>query len=139
MNGDLIADVNFANMIEFHSQNNFYATMGVYSYLHEVPYGCVEVRNNRLAGLGRKPIIEKTVNSGIYILSAQAASAIPRNIYFPITTLFEDALKKNLICGTYAIEKEWFDIGAPQQLRQARGELWMIANEALSRRLFREF
>jgi len=34
MNGDLIVDTNFTDMIEFHSQNDFYATMGVYSYLH---------------------------------------------------------------------------------------------------------
>lgn len=123
MNGDLITDVNCADMIEFHSQNDFYATMGVYSYLHQVPYGCVEIKNNRLAGLEEKPVLEKMVNAGIYVLSPQAVSAIPKNICFPITTLFEDALKKNLACGTFAIEKEWLDIGGPQQLRQARGEL----------------
>ncbi|TRZ52417.1 CBS domain-containing protein [bacterium] len=122
MNGDLIADVNCADMIEFHSKNNLYATMGVYSYLHQVPYGCVEIKNNRLAGLEEKPVLEKMVNAGIYVLSPQVVSAIPKNICFPITTLFEDALKKNLACGTFAIEKEWLDIGSPQQLRQARGE-----------------
>lgn len=123
MNGDLIVDANCANMIEFHSQNDFYATMGVYSYLHQVPYGCVEIKNNRLAGLEEKPVLEKMVNAGIYVLSPQAISSIPKNICFPITTLFEDALKKNLACGTFSIEKEWLDIGAHQQLRQARGEL----------------
>jgi len=123
MNGDLIVDANFADMIEFHNQNDFYATMGVYSYLHQVPYGCVEIQNNRLAGLEEKPVLEKMVNAGIYVLSPQAVSAIPKNIFFPITTLFEDALKKNLVCGTFAMEKEWLDIGAPQQLGQARGEL----------------
>ena len=123
MNGDLITDVNCADMIEFHSKNDFYATMGVYPYFHQVPYGCVEIQNNRLAGLEEKPVLEKMVNAGIYVLSPQAVSAIPKNIYFPITTLFEDALKKNLTCGAFVIEKEWLDIGGPQQLRQARGEL----------------
>ena len=122
MNGDLIVDVNCDDMIEFHSQNDFYATMGVYPYLHQVPYGCVEIQNDRLAGLEEKPILGKMVNSGIYVLSQQAVSAIPKNTCFPITTLFEDALKKNLVCGTFAIEKEWLDIGSHQQLRQARGE-----------------
>ena len=122
MNGDLIVDTNFTEMIEFHSQNHFYATMGVYSYFHQVPYGCVKIQNNRLTGLEEKPVLVKMVNAGIYVLSRQAVSAIPRNTNFPITTLFEDALKKNLVCGAFAIEKEWFDIGSPQQLRQARGE-----------------
>jgi dTDP-glucose pyrophosphorylase len=122
MNGDLIVDTNFTDMIEFHSRNNFYATMGVYSYFHQVPFGCVEIQDNRLAGLEEKPVLEKTVNAGIYVLSPQAVSAIPRNTYFPITTLFEDAIKNNLVCGTFPVEKEWLDIGSPQQLRQARGE-----------------
>jgi len=108
-------------VIEFHSQNDFYATMGVYSYFHQVPFGCVEIQDNRLAGLEEKPVLEKMVNAGIYVLSRDAVSAIPKNSYFPITTLFEDALKNNLVCGTFSVEKEWFDIGTPQQLLQARG------------------
>jgi NDP-sugar pyrophosphorylase family protein len=122
MNGDLIVDANFSDMIEFHSQNDFYATMGVFSYFHQVPFGCVEIEDNRLAGLEEKPILEKTVNAGIYVLSPQAVSDIPRNTYFSITTLFEDAIKDNRVCGTFPVEREWLDIGTPQQLRQARGE-----------------
>jgi hypothetical protein len=67
MNGDLIVDTNFTDMIEFHSRNDFYATMGVYSYFHQVPFGCVEIQNNRLAGLEEKPVLEKMLNAGIYV------------------------------------------------------------------------
>ncbi len=123
MNGDLIVDANFVDMIEFHSKNAFYATMAVYPYFHHIPYGCVEIQDNRLTNLEEKPVLEKKVNAGIYVLSPQAVSAIPKGTSFPITTLFEDALKKNIICGAFAIEKEWLDIGSPQQLRQARGDL----------------
>jgi len=123
MNGDLIADVHCGDMIDFHSQNDFHATMGVYSYLHRVPYGCVEIRNNRLVGLEEKPVLERMVNAGVYVLSPQAVCAIPKNTYVPITALFEGALKKNLACGTFQLQKEWLDVGSPQQLCQARGEL----------------
>jgi dTDP-glucose pyrophosphorylase len=122
MNGDLISEANCGGMINFHTQNDFYATMGVYPYFHQVPYGCVEMKENKLASLEEKPVLEKMVNAGIYVLSPQAVSAIPKSTSFPITTLFEDALSKNLPCGAFAIEKEWLDIGNPQQLRQARGE-----------------
>ena len=123
MNGDLIADVHCDDMIDFHSQSDFHATMGVYSYLHRVPYGCVEIRNNRLAGLEEKPVLKRMVNAGVYVLSPQAVSAVPKNAYFPITALFEEALKKSLACGSFQIEKEWLDVGSPQQLCRARGEL----------------
>ena len=123
MNGDLIADANCGDMINFHTQNDFYATMGVYSYFHQVPYGCVEIKEDRLASLEEKPVLEKMVNAGIYVLSPRAVCAIPKNTSFPITTLFEDALSDNLPCGAFIIEKEWLDIGTPKQLRQAHGEL----------------
>ena len=122
MNGDLIAEANCGDMINFHTQNDFYATMGVYSYFHQVPYGCVEINENRLASLKEKPVLEQMVNAGIYVLSPQAVAVIPKGTSFPITTLFDDALSKNLPCGAFTIEKEWFDIGTPQQLRHARGE-----------------
>ncbi len=122
MNGDLIIDTNFPDMIEFHSRNDFYATMGVYSYYHQVPFGCVEIKDNSLTCLVEKPVLEKMVNAGIYVLSPQAVVAVPKNTYFPITNIFEDAIKNNLVCGTFPVEKEWLDIGSPQQLRQARGE-----------------
>jgi dTDP-glucose pyrophosphorylase len=122
MNGDLLAEANCGDMISFHAQNDFYATMGVYSYFHQVPYGCVEIKENRLAKLEEKPVLEKLVNAGIYVLSPQAVTTIPKNTPFPITTLFEDALSKNLSCGVFSLEKEWLDVGTPKQLRQARGE-----------------
>ena len=122
MNGDLIAEADCGDMLNFHNQNNFYATMGVYSYFHQVPYGCVEIEKNRLASLEEKLVLEKTVNAGIYVLSPQAVTAIPKNTLFPITTLFEDALIKDLDCGAFTIEKEWLDVGTPNQLREARGE-----------------
>jgi NDP-sugar pyrophosphorylase family protein len=122
MNGDLIAETNCGDMIDFHKHNEFYATMGVYPYFHRVPYGCVEKNENRLVNLVEKPVIEKIVNAGIYVLSPQAVSDIPKNKYFPMTTLFEDALVKNVVCGSFTIEKEWIDIGTPKHLRQALGE-----------------
>ena len=122
MNGDVISEADCSRIITFHTQNDFYATMGIASYFHQVPYGCVETEDNRLRSLAEKPVLEKMVNAGIYVLSPQAVSAIPKNTSFPITTLFEDAFTKNLPCGAFTIEKEWLDIGTPKQLKQARGE-----------------
>jgi len=123
MNGDLIAEANCGDMTDFHKKNDFYATMGVYPYVHQVPYGCVEINGNRLASLEEKPVFEKMVNAGIYVLSPQAVKAIPRNKSFPMTALFEDAFTKKLRCGAFPVEKEWLDIGTPKQLREARGEM----------------
>lgn len=122
MNGDLIAEVNCAKILDFHHENGFYASMAVYPYFHQVPYGCVKTESDKLTTLEEKPVLEKLVNAGIYVLSPQAVTDVPKGESFAITSLFEAALLKGLECGAFTIDKEWLDVGTPRQLLQARGE-----------------
>ena len=66
-------------------------------------------------------MVQKTVNAGVYALSPKAVSDVPLNTFFPITNLIEDGLAKDLPCGTFSIEKEWIDVGRPQELKKATG------------------
>ena len=119
MNGDLIVDVDLSRMLDYHIQNNFYATIGVHRYVHEVPYGCIDEKDGRVLSVKEKPVVEKTINAGVYVLSRKAVESVPIGTFFPITNLFEDALGKNLPCGAFSIEKDWIDIGRPKELKRA--------------------
>lgn len=122
MNGDLIVNINISDMFEFHNLNKCYATMGVYGYTHEVPFGCVETHQGKIIQLVEKPVLEKTINAGIYILSPAAVASVPPECFFPITHLFDESLKNDIACGAFVIENEWLDVGRPKELKQARGE-----------------
>ena len=121
INGDLVVDVNLSAMLDYHSQNEFYATIGVYPYSHEVPYGCINEKDGRVKSINEKPIVRKLVNAGVYVLSPEAVASVPHETFFPITNLVEKALEKKLPCGAFTIEKEWIDIGRPQELKKATG------------------
>ncbi len=120
MNGDLITEIDFDQMISFHEKHQFYATMGVSSYAHEVPYGCVKVQRDRIMELKEKPILQEIINAGVYIISPEALEAVPKNAYFPVTDLFEKALGKKLACGAFKVAKNWIDVGQPNELIKAR-------------------
>lgn len=122
-NGDLILDVDLSNMIDFHVQNEFYATIGVHPYCHQVPYGCIEIKGDQIIRIKEKPLIHKTINAGLYVLSPEAVSSIPQDTFFHITHLFDVALEKSFRCGAYTIDKEWIDIGQPQELKKASGQI----------------
>jgi dTDP-glucose pyrophosphorylase len=122
MNGDLIVEADISNMLHFHKNNTYFATMGIHYYNHEVPFGCVEIDNNRIVALEEKPLITKIVNAGVYVLSPEAVNSIPRNTFFPITTIFENALAEKRPCGVYHLDGDWIDIGQPDQLQKARGQ-----------------
>ncbi len=121
LNGDLILESDIDNMLKFHQTNNYYATMGVHYYSHEVPFGCVEVDQNRIVTLEEKPLLSKIINAGVYVLSPEAVTSVPKNTFFPITALFEAALNEKRSCGAYYLDGDWIDVGVPEQLRHARG------------------
>ena len=122
MNGDLISEFNVGKMLDFHKESQAFASMAVSEYIHRVPYGCVEtLPSGFLTAIHEKPVIEKKINAGIYVLSPEAVQSVPLDTFFPITVLFENALKLNLPCGVYDAGSEWIDIGTPEELYRARG------------------
>ncbi len=121
INGDLVVDVNLSRMLDYHTHNEFYATIGVHPYSYEVPYGCIDEKDGRVISVEEKPAVQKTVNAGVYVLSPEAVASVLPHTFFPITNLVEEALAKKLPCGAFTIEKEWIDIGRPLELKKATG------------------
>ena len=120
MNGDLVMQANIEGLLRFHQEGEFYATMGVKPYWHEVPFGCVETESGRILKVQEKPSIDKLINAGVYVLSPKAMASIPEK-FFPITELFESALLDEQPCGSFLIEDEWADVGRMGDLKQAQG------------------
>lgn len=122
MNGDLIIQVDFDTMLQDHARQKRYATMAVTPYHHRIAFGCVECGDNgHITALEEKPLVQKLVNAGVYVLSPDAVKNIPEGS-FPITQLFEEAVRDAKPCGTFLVE-DCLDVGQPQQLAQARGSV----------------
>ena len=119
LNGDLVTQVDLATMFAFHREGRYVATMGVRRYVHEVPFGCVEVSNGEIVRLEEKPPIERLVNAGIYLLEPSLLARVPRE-FFPVTSLFEECLRNRERIGAFEIEDDWMDVGQRDQLRKAR-------------------
>lgn len=119
MNGDLVTQLDINRILAFHSEGNYHGTMGVRRYLHSIPFGTVEIENQQVLGLEEKPTLAKYINTGVYILSPELVRAIPKS-FFPMTSLFEQSLKKGERIGAFEIEEDWIDVGRFEQLKQAR-------------------
>lgn len=120
MNGDLLMDGDLSKLIRLHSAGEYYASIGTHFYSHEVPFGCLKVDDNQIIELEEKPLVTKTINAGVYLLSREAIARIPRGTFFPITDLFKEALWKGLRCGAFDLDGDWIDVGYPEQLDLAR-------------------
>lgn len=119
MNGDLVTEVNVHELLRFHAEGEFTATLGVRPYLHQVPFGCVQIQDGCVVRLEEKPTLTQSINTGIYVISPKLLPRVPRR-FFPITRLLEQCVENGERVGAFPLENEWIDVGISDQLREAR-------------------
>jgi len=121
LNGDLLTQFDVGNMIAFHTQGHYLVTVGVYQYFQSVPFGVLDIEDNRILGIREKPTIAYTTNAGIYLLEPSLLDRIPKDVEFAIPSLMEECFSRGEALGAFRIEEDWMDIGRPQELQHARG------------------
>jgi len=122
MNGDLLTNINFEHMMDYHLSNQSIATMGVREYDFQVPYGVVNIDGVSILNIEEKPIHRFFVNAGIYVLSNEALSLIPNNKFYDMPTLFEELIEKKLKSISFPIREYWLDIGRLEEFEKANNE-----------------
>lgn len=119
-NGDLVTQVDVGSLLHFHNEGGYVATIGMRNYAHEIPFGCLEVNEGAVTAIVEKPTVSQLINAGIYMLSPAILKRVPRR-FFPITELFETALREGAAVGAFEIVEDWIDVGHREQLKEARG------------------
>lgn len=120
MNGDLLTRANFSTILEYHNENNSFATMCVREHSFEVPYGVVKSDGNRIVSIEEKPKEVTFINAGIYVLSPQALDYIDPNNYLDMPTLFMNMKKKDLPVLSCVLRDYWLDIGRMEDFHKAQ-------------------
>jgi NDP-sugar pyrophosphorylase family protein len=119
MNGDLLTNVNFENLLDFHSIYNSTATMCVRDCSFQIPYGVVSLNGSQILAINEKPIQKFFVSAGIYVLNPSVLDFIPQNSFYDMPTLFEKLIaeKNNVI--SFPIHEYWLDIGRISEYEKA--------------------
>ena len=122
MNGDLLTNVNFEHLLEFHLQNNSLATICVREYDFQVPYGVVNIKDGQVISIAEKPIHKFFVSAGIYMLSPKCIDLIPFDEFYDMPTLFEKLIDINENTMSFPIREYWLDIGRMDEYEKANNE-----------------
>lgn len=126
MNGDLLTNVSFRHLLDFHRQNKAQATMCVREYCVDVPYGVVENEGTRFGAITEKPTHTYFVNAGIYVLNPSMLNLIPENQLYDMPSLFEEVRGAGEETAVFPIHEYWLDIGRIEDLERARSEYTKI-------------
>lgn len=121
MNGDLLTNINFEHMLEYHLSNNAIATMGVREYDFQVPYGVVNVEGHEILNIDEKPVHSFFVSGGVYVFSPDVLDVIPDD-YYDMPTLFEKLIEDKKKSISFPIREYWLDIGQMSDFHRANAE-----------------
>jgi dTDP-glucose pyrophosphorylase len=122
MNGDILTNVNYDQLLDFHKSNNAKVTMCVREYDIEVPYGVINMQNESITSIEEKPVHSFFVNAGIYLLEPKCIDLIPNNEFYDMPTLCEKLLDLNEKISPYPLQEFWLDIGRMVDYEKANKE-----------------
>ena len=126
MNADLMTDVNFSKMLNFHIEMGAAATMGVREYDFQVQFGVVDLKDGFISKINEKPLQRFLVNGGIYILEPKILSLVPPGQFFDMPVLFDMLIERKEKCSAFPIHEYWLDVGRIEDLENAE---WRAKNK----------
>jgi len=120
-NGDIVTEVNYAHLLDFHLENSSDATMAIKKYELQNPYGVVNTDGLNISSFEEKPIQISYVNSGIYAINPSALGCLDINTFCNMPDFFMDLKSKQYQVTVYPIHETWADLGHPKDLHDVNG------------------
>jgi dTDP-glucose pyrophosphorylase len=117
-NGDIIADISYANLLHFHESNQSEATMAIKKYELQNPYGVVNTKGIQIISFEEKPVQTSYVNAGIYALNPSALKYLQKNTPCDMPNFFEILKNNQYLTSAYPIHETWRDVGRPVDLSE---------------------
>jgi len=123
MNGDILTNINFEKLLDFHNISNADATMCVREYEYQVPYGVVCSEGNRVLAMEEKPIQQFYVNAGIYVLNSSIVKSILKDERVDMPTLLERKIAHGGDVMMFPVHDYWLDIGRMDDFEKAQRDI----------------
>jgi dTDP-glucose pyrophosphorylase len=122
-NGDVLTDIRYGDVLDFHCSHKASATMAVRFYESQHPFGVVQINGIDIVGFEEKPIVLSHINAGVYVLEPSAIDAMNKGERCDMPMLFNRLRDKNERTIVYPMHEPWLDVGREDDLKQAREEI----------------
>lgn len=119
-NGDVLTDINYNEILDFHVRHGATATMAVRQYEMQNQFGVVKIKGVEIEGFEEKPIYRSHINAGIYVLSPEALMLLHTGQRCDMPMLFDRIKQNGGKTIVYPMHEPWLDIGRPADLALAQ-------------------
>lgn len=115
-NGDVITDIRYGELLDFHIRHHAAATMAVRVHEWQHPFGVVQTQGVEIVGFEEKPVARSHINAGVYVLEPDALSVLSAEAHCDMPTLFERLQAQAKRTVAYPMHEPWLDVGRPDDL-----------------------
>lgn len=123
INGDILTNVDFSKVLDFHIKQESDATMCVRDYEIKVPFGVIEGEGHEITAMVEKPTYRYFVNAGIYIISNHIIKTLLKNERLDMPGLFERKQAEGLKILKFPIHEYWLDVGRHDDFKKAQVDI----------------
>jgi NDP-mannose synthase len=120
MNGDILATIDFGDLMRFHRQGSAVATIVTYPRSVKIDLGVIEFdEHGHLARYIEKPTHHYHVSTGVYIFEPRVREYIPRGQRLDLPDLLMTMRAHDEVVQCYRFDGYWLDIGRIDDYQQA--------------------
>lgn len=114
MNGDILTDISYPDLIASHRKNKAIATVATYQRVVNIDFGVLEKDDRRrITGFREKPTYHFDVSMGVYVFSNKILDYVPEGEPFGFDQLMYALTAKKEAVYSYPHNGYWLDIGRP--------------------------
>lgn len=121
-NGDVLTDIHYGELLDFHTRHSAAATMAVRLHEWQHPFGVVRTKGVDIVGFEEKPVSRSHINAGVYVLEPATADALEPGAHCDMPTLFSRLHERRLRTIVYPMHEPWLDVGRADDLQRAQAE-----------------
>ena len=122
-NCDVLTELDYVKLLNYHHQNFGLATMAIRKHELQNPFGVVEIEGNCLSGFEEKPVYKSYVNTGVYVLSAEAVKYVKKNEKLDMPDLLMRIIDASGTVAVYPLHEPWLDVGSHDDIEKAENLL----------------
>jgi NDP-sugar pyrophosphorylase family protein len=120
MNGDILTDINYQDLIDTHWRHKSVATIATYQRDVPVDFGVLEKdKDQKIFMFQEKPTFHFDVSMGIYVFSKQILNYVPTDTPFGFDQLMYTLIANNEAVYSYPHTGYWLDIGRTEDYERS--------------------
>jgi NDP-sugar pyrophosphorylase family protein len=111
MNGDILSNVDFSEILRFADSQNSLLTLSIKKIVMPYAFGNIFFDGDHVTGIEEKPDIITHALAGIYVMKPGIFEHIPKNEYYGMDHLIMKLLAEKQPVTKFEIKDYWLDIG----------------------------